>query len=99
MDRLLNHEWIIPTTMEILEKHDLPVVEIKNLINRGFFFENKNVYESANLLGIRHIMDQSLDQNTIEQFMATCDIRRFGGKRNIANEVFRQFKELIELDV
>jgi hypothetical protein len=54
---LLNHEWVIPTTLQILRKHDLPAEYVKAIINRGFYFENEEIYRE-NLIRVRSIMER-----------------------------------------
>jgi len=94
---LLNHEWVIPTTLQILRKHDLPAEYVKAIINRGFYFENKEIYRE-NLIRVRLIMERKPGVELNRRFKEICSITGFRAKQAIIDDVFSDFKELIEID-
>ena len=106
--KLLGHVWLLPTTLNILKKHNLPYQEIENIINRGFFFENPEVYSPIrDIIDIKKIIEEvtwdnwsannTIPKDLKERFESVCNIEEFGGKKKIANEAFRIFKNLINL--
>ena len=108
--KLLGHVWLLPTTLNILKKHNLPCQEIENIINRGFFFENPEVYSSIrniNIIDIKKIIEEvrgdnwsannNIQNDLKERFERACNIGEFGGKKKTANEAFQIFKNLINL--
>jgi len=93
---LLNHEWVVPNTLQILEKHRLPVEHVTAIINKGFYFENEEVYKEE-LPRIRSMMEQKPDAELRRNFERVCKISEFGAKKRIIEKVFQNFKELIEI--
>ncbi|RKY75767.1 hypothetical protein DRQ00_09900 [candidate division KSB1 bacterium] len=94
---LLNHKWIIPMTLQILRKHYLPAEYIKAIINRGFYFENEEIYRK-NLIRVRSIMERKPGTDLNRRFEEICSITSFRAKQAIIDDVFSDFKELIEID-
>jgi len=94
---LLNHEWVIPTTLQMLRKHDLPAEYIEAIINRGFYFENEEIY-GKNLIQVRSIIERKPETKLERRFKETCRINNFRAKQAVIDVVFSEFKRLIELD-